>query len=137
MPTYPCNSDKKMCCLFYGSNLSIWWNSNLRNIKPDIWGVFVSLGQSVHIVCMHVWSVMSNSLLPHGFILCVCVCLVAKSFLTLYNPMDWSPLGSSVLGISQARILEWVSISFSRTYLEAELNSSSEVSHVLWTLCLK
>ena len=28
--------------------------------------------------------------------------------------MDWSPLGSSVHGISQARILEWVAISFSR-----------------------
>ena len=33
--------------------------------------------------------------------------LVAQSFLTLYDPMDSSPLGSSVLGISQARILEW------------------------------
>ena len=30
------------------------------------------------------------------------------------NPMDCSPLGSSVYGISQARILEWVAISFSR-----------------------
>jgi len=28
--------------------------------------------------------------------------------------MDWSPPGSSVLGILQARILEWVAISFSR-----------------------
>ena len=30
------------------------------------------------------------------------------------DPMDCSPQGSSVLGISQAVILEWVSISFSR-----------------------
>ena len=30
------------------------------------------------------------------------------------TPMDWSPAGSSVHGISQARILEWVAISFSR-----------------------
>ena len=30
------------------------------------------------------------------------------------TPMDYSPPGSSVHGISQARILEWVSISFSR-----------------------
>ena len=30
------------------------------------------------------------------------------------NPMDCSPLGSSVHGISQARVLEWVAISFSR-----------------------
>ena len=30
------------------------------------------------------------------------------------NPMDCSPSGSSVHGISQARILEWVAISLSR-----------------------
>ena len=30
------------------------------------------------------------------------------------DPMDWSPPGSSVLGIFQARILEWIAISFSR-----------------------
>ena len=40
--------------------------------------------------------------------------LVAQSCLTLYDPVDCSPLGSSVLGISQARILEWVAISSSR-----------------------
>ena len=32
----------------------------------------------------------------------------------LCDPMDCSPPGSSVHGISQARILEWVAISFSR-----------------------
>ena len=31
----------------------------------------------------------------------------------LYDPMDCSLLGSSVHGILQARILEWVAISFS------------------------
>ena len=40
--------------------------------------------------------------------------LVAKSCLTLCDPMGCSPLGSSIHGISQARILEWVAISFSR-----------------------
>ena len=33
---------------------------------------------------------------------------------TLCDPMDCSPPGSSVHGIFQARILEWVAISFSR-----------------------
>ena len=42
------------------------------------------------------------------------IILVAKSRLTLCNPMDCSPPGSSVHEISQARILEWVVISFSR-----------------------
>ena len=32
------------------------------------------------------------------------------------DPMDCSPLGSSVHEISQARILEWVAISFSRNF---------------------
>ena len=31
---------------------------------------------------------------------------------TLFNPMDWSPPGFSVHEILQARILEWVAISF-------------------------
>ena len=31
----------------------------------------------------------------------------------LCDPMDWSPPGSSVPGILQARTLEWVAISFS------------------------
>ena len=30
------------------------------------------------------------------------------------DPMDCNPSGSSVHGISQARILEWVAVSFSR-----------------------
>ena len=40
--------------------------------------------------------------------------LVVQSCLTLCNPMDYSLPGSSVHGISQARILEWVAIPFSR-----------------------
>ena len=35
---------------------------------------------------------------------------------TLCNPIDGSPLGSSVPGILQARILEWVAISFSSAW---------------------
>ena len=44
-------------------------------------------------------------------LLCV---LVAQSCLTLCDPMDCGPPGSSVPGILQAKILEWVAISFSR-----------------------
>ena len=39
---------------------------------------------------------------------------VAQSCLTLCDPMDCSLPGSSIHGIFQARILEWVAISFSR-----------------------
>ena len=48
------------------------------------------------------------------FINVCCSCLVAQSCPALCNPMDCSPPGSSVQGISQARIVEWVAISFSR-----------------------
>ena len=44
----------------------------------------------------------------------ILLCLVAQSRLTLCDPMDCSPQGSSVHGILQARILEWVVIPFSR-----------------------
>ena len=42
--------------------------------------------------------------------------LVAQLCLTLCDPMDCSPSGSSVHGILQARILEWGAIPFSRGF---------------------
>ena len=49
---------------------------------------------------------------------CVCVCMCAHSRAqlcpTLWDPMDCSPPVSSVHGIFQARILEWVAIFYSR-----------------------
>ena len=50
---------------------------------------------------------------------CVCVCVrvheraSAQLHPTLYDPADYSPPGSSVHGILQARILEWVAMSSS------------------------
>ena len=54
--------------------------------------------------------------LPHHAS-CVHACLYAQSlqsFSTLFDPIDHSPPGSSVHGIFQARILEWVVMSSSR-----------------------
>ena len=48
------------------------------------------------------------------YIDCCCCCLVAKLCPTIFDPMDWTLTGSSVHGISQARILEWVVLSFFR-----------------------
>ena len=47
-----------------------------------------------------------------SYLFYVC-CLVAKLSLTPCNPMEYSPPGSSIHGISQAWILEWIAISFS------------------------
>ena len=44
----------------------------------------------------------------------VVVVLVAQLCPTVYDPTDCSSPGSSVRGILQARILEWIAIPFSR-----------------------
>ena len=46
---------------------------------------------------------------------------VAQLCLTLRDPMDCSPPGSSVHGIFQARVLEWGAIAFSVTCIEHSL----------------
>ena len=45
---------------------------------------------------------------------CVRVCMYTQSCPTPCDPNDCNPPGSSVHGIFQARILEWVAILFSR-----------------------
>ena len=63
--------------------------------------------------------------------MCVCVCvIVTQSCLTLCDPMDCSQPGSSVHGILQARILEWVAMPFS----DVNFNSSSLVAKLCPTL---
>ena len=77
------------------------------------------------------WGRMDGMASEHG--LCLRVCVRAQSLqscLTLGNPMDCSPPGSSVHGILQARILEWVAISFFReSFLTQGLNPG-----LLWVL---
>ena len=90
---------------------SSWpWNSQ------EIWSHIVSLNWNLRMT-------FSNHLNPSYlewwksffffFVLSSC-CLVAKSSLTLCDPMVSSPPGSCVHGILQATILEWVAIPFSR-----------------------
>ena len=56
----------------------------------------------------------SRSPPPARFCSIQCCCLVAQSCQTLCDHMDYSLPGSSLHGILQARILEWVAISCSR-----------------------
>ena len=48
---------------------------------------------------------------------CVCVCVCMLSSVQLCSPMDCSPLGSSINGIFQARILQWVAITTQGLFL--------------------
>ena len=67
---------------------------------------------------------------------------VAQSCPTFSDPMDCSPPGSSVHGIFQARVLEWVAIAFSETkgyhppnYQLVLYNAYLiHILHVLWAL---
>ena len=65
------------------------------------------------------------------FFFCVC----AKSLRlcpTLCNPVDCSPPNSSVHGILQARILEWVAISFSRGIFPTQGSSPHHLHLLHW-----
>ena len=54
---------------------------------------------------------------------------VGQSCPTLFDPMDYSLSGSSVHGIFQARVLEWIAISFSR--------GSSQPRNRTWVSCIQ
>ena len=66
-----------------------------------------------------------NATLPYSLINFV-YCSVTKP--CLCDPIDYSPLGSSVHGLLQARIPEWVAISFSRA--SAQPRDQTQVSYV-------
>ena len=89
------------------------WRESGKSKGPDFRGFWCSTEVSL-------WKMILQSLLgsclPRSapLLVCVHVCSVALSCLTLCDPMDYSPPGSSVHGILQARTLEWIAISFSR-----------------------
>ena len=56
------------------------------------------------------------------------MCLVTQLCLTLCNPMDYSPPGSTVHELLQARILEWIVFPFSR--------ESSWSRDQIWVSCI-
>ena len=74
--------------------------------KP-FWGAFLICNYEEMLFFSFLFSV--NILLSNPLL-----CLVAQSCPVLCDPLDYSPPGSSVHGISQARILKWAAISSSR-----------------------
>ena len=66
-----------------------------------------------------------------------CVCVCAHSCPILCNPMDYSLLGSSVHGISQAGILEWAATSFSSGFSQPrDLTGISCAGRQILYLCV-
>ena len=64
------------------------------------------------------------------------LCLHAQWCLSLCDPMDCSPPGSSVHGILQARILEWVAVSLSRGSSEPGIQPRSPELETFWATSL-
>ena len=56
---------------------------------------------------------------------------VAQSCLSLCDPTDYSPPGSSVLGMSQARVLEWVATPSPGDLPDPRIKPASPVSPAL------
>ena len=77
------------------------YNSNNRIHFYYISLLYISTYTDTYIIHIHIYVICS-----------VCVC--AQSCPTLCDPMDSNLPGSSVHGIFQARMLEWVAISCSR-----------------------
>ena len=80
------------------------WLLNIHSKITKLKTTLATLAQNIH---------NSYYLFSTSYVLDKCV-LVAQSSPTLCNPMDCSPSGSSIHGILQASILEWVAIPFSR-----------------------
>ena len=76
----------------------------------------------------HEGSNAGNSVILLLCLIVVVVVLVAQSCPTLCDPTDSNPPGSSVHGILQARILEWIAIPFSR--------GSSQLRDWTWVSCI-
>ena len=62
---------------------------------------------------------------------CILHAKLLQSCLTLFDPMDCSPLGSSVPGILQARILEWVAMPSSRVSSQPKDQTCITMSAIL------
>ena len=81
----------------------------LKNNSPFTFVFDGCLVLIITTVCIYDATITSK-----GLEICVVLCLVSQSCPTLCDPMDCSPPGSSVQGILQARILEWVAMPSSR-----------------------
>ena len=120
-------------CFFVGDHLS-WFLLNPCKIGKAV--VFTSLSQikklgvisggaktKIQVIYL---LICLFSYLPHS-----CLCSCAQSCLTLCDCMDCRPPGSSVHGILQARVLEWVAIPSSRESSQPSIKPASLASPAL------
>ena len=110
-------------------------------------GLFLTQGSNLHLLCLLHWqaTLYQYATWEAPFPIYTyklqqkCYAAAAKSLqlcLTLCNPIDSSPPGSTVPGILQARTLEWVAISFSNAWkwkVKLKLLSRVQLLVTSWT----
>ena len=77
-----------------------------------VYHIFIHSSADGHLDCFNILAIVNNASYLQ-YITCVCAKLV-QLYLTLCDPMDWTLPVSSVCGILQARLLDWVATPFSR-----------------------
>ena len=120
-----------------------WWSSLLENTH------YLSMSISNILEIRIPLKVLKYNILGYvkirQDIVCTCIwlCVCAKSLqscLIICNPLDYTPPGSFVHGILQARTLEWVAISFSNAWKWKEKVKSLSCVQLLatpWTAATK
>ena len=104
---------KVLCLVLVGEGgvfNEIWpgSNSQVRKCLLHVAAVRIICNYQAQCLAHCQWQVMTTIIITAAKSL--------QSCLTLCNPIDGSPPGSPVPGILQARILEWVAISFSNAW---------------------
>ena len=105
-----------------GTLLNCWWEcKQVQLLWRTVWRFLKTKNRTAIWTCWaYIWrKTWSKRIHAPQCSLQHCLLLTAKSLQscpTLYDPIDRSPPGSPVLGIPQARTLEWVAISFSNAW---------------------
>ena len=115
------------CCSLVGSVSFMWLLSRFLLHALVFHSLTICLGMDFFGFIMFAVLWISNL----GFMyvcVCVCVCVSCSVVLTLCDLMVWGQPDSSVHGIFQARILEWIAILFSKGSFQARYQT-----RVSWT----
>ena len=107
------------------SQINLSWLAELPRVSWRLSLQFQAVSPSLFPQWLDWWDPFSYSTENSFYLLKVILllevvhaCSVSQLCPTICNPMDCSLPGSSVHGILQARILEWIAISFSRGSLQ-------------------
>ena len=92
------------------------WNLTWQNLDPQYVLNFEAKFRIIYYINnkIYIINIIDFNILLMLYIITYIIYIYTQSCPALGSPMDSRPPGSSVHGISQATILEWVAISFSR-----------------------